>query len=78
MPRLALGNHPTIVYPFKVMDKDFNPISSSIKRYDVRIATVSVIASFSHLTVEGAQVSADGGWVLFNALSSTHPITLTY
>jgi eukaryotic-like serine/threonine-protein kinase len=56
---LALGSHATIVY--LVIDSS----ASTLKRYDVTTGQRTEIVQLPGASIGGAQVSADGQWVLF-------------
>jgi eukaryotic-like serine/threonine-protein kinase len=70
---LTLGNHQTIVYisdtgPFDAPDTYG---IASLKRYDVGTGTTTNIASFPKVHLDDALVSADGQWILFDAIADT-------
>jgi hypothetical protein len=64
--RLALGSHPNIVYIVN------GPTHlGTLKRYDVTTGAKTEIANLSNTNISEAQLSADGQWILFVAISGT-------
>jgi len=70
MTPLALGSHQNIVYVYNEIPPNTSTAYGHIKRYDVTTGQKTVIAT-SGLSIQHAQVSADGQWVLF--LSQVDP-----
>ena len=65
---LQLGSHQNVVYVYNVGTSNA-PSSSFLKRHDISNGTDTVIATFPGAYVASPQVSADGQWILFLALS---------
>lgn len=65
---LNLGSHQNLVYVYNV-GSPAHPDTGFLKRYDVATVTKATIATFSNTYVTDAQVSADGQWILFVAIS---------
>lgn len=68
--RLALGSHATIVY--LVIDAS----ATTFKRYDVTTGQRTEIVRLPGTFIGGAQVSADGQWVLFTSGSKLNGVKL--
>src|SRR6266702_5279481 len=64
MTPLALGSHRNIVYVYNEIPPNTTISYGHIKRYDVTTGQKSVLVT-SGLSIQHAQVSADGQWVLF-------------
>ena len=69
MSRLVLGNQDTVVYTDN-QGSSGNPITGIVKRYTVSTGSTTEIVALPHTTIQEAQVSADGQWVLFLARTS--------
>jgi hypothetical protein len=67
---LARGSHATIVY--RVIDSS----ASTLKRYDVTTGQRMEIVRLPSAFIGGAQVSADGQWVLFTSGSKLNGVKL--
>ena len=65
---LALGSHQNLVYVYNV-GSPAHPDTSFLKRFDAMSGAKTTIATFSNTYVTDAQVSADGQWILFVAMS---------
>ena len=65
---LARGTHPNLVYVYNV-GLPAHPDTSFLKRFDATSSAKTTIATFSNTYVTDAQVSADGQWILFVAIS---------
>lgn len=65
MPPITLGNHPNIVYV--VNERTGYQDCSILKRYDVITGKTFDIARIGNESIQEAQVSADGQWILFTA-----------
>jgi hypothetical protein len=64
-PLPAQGSGPSIVYV--VNDgPDTNPIAGKLERYDVRSGQTSEIITLPNASIESAEVSPDGQWVLMS------------
>jgi dipeptidyl aminopeptidase/acylaminoacyl peptidase len=63
---LVRGSHTNVVYVSNQGPQD-NPISATLKRYDIASKSETVIVTLPHTSINDAQVSADGQWVLFGA-----------
>jgi eukaryotic-like serine/threonine-protein kinase len=63
---LVRGSHANVVYVSNQGQKA-NPISGTLKRYDMTTKSETVIVTLPHTSIYDAQVSADGQWVLFGA-----------
>ncbi len=64
MRPVQLGKHPTIVYVYNEVPVNTTIAYGHLKLYDVTTGHKSVLVT-SGLSIESAQVSADGQWVLF-------------
>src|SRR5581483_3908914 len=65
---LALGSHQNFVY--QVNEGPYNaPTFGTLKRYDVVTGQKTEIVKLAHTVVSGGQVSNDGQWLLFVALT---------
>ncbi len=62
--RLALGSHPNIVY---IVNGPTN--LGTLKRYDVTTGAKTEIVNLTGTSISEAQLSADGQWILFVAIS---------
>jgi hypothetical protein len=70
MKPVKLGRHPTIVYVYNEIPLNTSTAYGHLKLYDVTTGQKSVLVT-SGLSIEHAQVSADGQWALF--LSQVDP-----
>lgn len=70
MRPVKLGKHPTIVYVYNEIPLNTSTAFGHVKLYDVTTGQKSVLVT-SGLSIQHAQVSADGQWVLF--LSTVDP-----
>lgn len=70
MKPLRLGQHQNIVYVYNEIPLNTSTAFGHLKRYDVTTNQKTVIVT-SGLSIEHAQVSADGQWILF--LSNPDP-----
>jgi eukaryotic-like serine/threonine-protein kinase len=66
MTTLVRGSHTNVVYVSNQGPAD-NPISATLKRYDIASKSETVLVTLLHTSINDAQVSADGQWVLFGA-----------
>ncbi len=66
MAPLVRGSHTNVVYVSN-QGPQANPISGTLKRYDIATKSETVIVTLLHTSINDAQVSADGQWVLFSA-----------
>jgi len=64
MKPVKLGKHPTIVYVYNEIPLNTSISFGHLKLYDVTTGQKSVLVT-SGLSIQHAQVSADGQWVLF-------------
>src|SRR2546425_12070821 len=64
MTPLPLGSHPNIVYIVNEF-QGHNPTFGTLKRYDVRTGQKTEILKLPNVTINDAQLSADGQWVVF-------------
>src|SRR6266487_6289052 len=64
MRSVKLGQHPTIVYVYNEVPPNTSTAYGHVKLYDVTTGQKSVLVT-SGLSIQHAQVSADGQWVLF-------------
>jgi eukaryotic-like serine/threonine-protein kinase len=69
---LVRGSHANVVYVSN-QGQEANPISGTIKRYDMTTRSETVIVTVPHAFINDAQVSADGQWVLFSTYVSNRP-----
>jgi hypothetical protein len=67
MAGLASGRHNNLVYVVNEYTSSSNPAptAGTLKRYDVATGIKTVIVGIPHVSIESAQVSADGKWMLF-------------
>ena len=70
MKSVKLGKHPTIVYVYNEIPLNTSIAFGHVKLYDVTTGQKTVLVT-SGLSIQHAQVSADGQWVLF--LSTIDP-----
>ena len=61
---LALGKHQNLVYIVNEVHSN-NPTFGTLKRYDVITGTKTEIVKLPNTSIDVAQISADGQWVLF-------------
>ena len=69
MATLALGHHPNIVYIVNQGTSDA-PGLGTLKRFDATTGLKTEIINLSSTYISEAQLSADGQWLLFVAISS--------
>ncbi|HEX7735360.1 MAG TPA: protein kinase [Ktedonobacteraceae bacterium] len=67
MATLARGNDQTIVYIVNENDTSGNPTFGTVKIFDTANGQKRELAKAAHTSVDEAQVSNDGQWVLFSA-----------
>lgn len=65
---LALGNHQNIVYLVKEFQG--NTPTSTLKRYDVATGNKTEVVKLAGVSIDDAQISADGQWLLFVATTN--------
>ncbi|HET8844253.1 MAG TPA: hypothetical protein VFN35_22490 [Ktedonobacteraceae bacterium] len=68
MANLTVGQHNTLVYVVNEETTSGNttrPGPGTLKRYDVTTGTKTVIVDIPNASIESAQISADGKWILF-------------
>ncbi len=63
---LVRGSHTNVVY-VQNQKQGGTPISGTLKRYDIATKSETIIVRLPHTSINAAQVSADGQWVLFGA-----------
>ncbi len=66
---LVLGSHQNIVYVFN--QGAYPRYSGEIKRYDASTGNKVIIVNSPTGSIDSAQISADGQWILFRTLVST-------
>lgn len=73
MPPLTLGGHQNIVY---IVDErqgkpypGNTPTFGTLKRYDVTTGSKTEIIKIAKVSIEDAQISTDGQWILFSTTS---------
>lgn len=66
LPPLTLGKHPTIAYTVNEFS-GHTATFGTLKRYDVTTRQKTEILKLPKVSIETAQVSADGQWLLFTA-----------
>jgi len=66
MATLVRGSHSNIVYVSNQGSVD-NPVSATLKRYDITYKSETAIVTLQHTPIKNAQVSADGKWVLLGS-----------
>ncbi|HJT57554.1 MAG TPA: hypothetical protein VJ761_13720 [Ktedonobacteraceae bacterium] len=69
MAPLALGSHQNIVYIVNQGPANA-PTLGTLKRYDVTTGNKTEILNLSNTSISEAQVSSDGQWILFVAITS--------
>ena len=69
---MALGHHQNIVYILNEGSSD-NPTFGILKRYDVTTGSKTEIVKMANTSIDEAQVSADGQWILFLAHVAGRP-----
>jgi eukaryotic-like serine/threonine-protein kinase len=69
MPTLALGNHQNIVYIVNEYQGN-TPTFGTLKRYDVSTGAKTEIIKVANISISDAQISADGQWILFVAVTT--------
>ncbi len=69
MEPLVLGSHANLVYVYNVGTADA-PGTAFLKRYDTVTGTKTTIVTLSNTYIANAQVSTDGEWVLFTAITN--------
>ncbi len=74
MPTLALGSHQNIVYIVNEYQGQTLTFGT-LKRYDVSTGAKTEIVKIASISISDAQVSADGQWILFVAVT-THQAKL--
>ena len=69
---LALGGHNSLVYVVNEFAGGTNPPpkAGTLKRYDVTTGVKTVIVGIPNVSIESAQISADGKWILFTTYTS--------
>jgi hypothetical protein len=69
---LASGSHNNLVYIVNEFAAGGNPppVAGTLKRLDVTDGVKTVIVGIAHASIENAQISADGQWVLFTTLTT--------
>ena len=63
---LVRGSHTNVVY-VQIQKQGGTPISGTLKRYDIATKSETIIVRLPNTSINAAQVSADGQWVLFGA-----------
>jgi hypothetical protein len=64
---LVLGSHANVVYVYNQgRGSTPHPLAGILKRYDSTTRSETVIITVSHASIDQAQVSDDGQWVLFS------------
>ncbi len=66
MTPLALGSHQNIVYIVNEY-QGHNPTFGTLKRYDVTSGNKTEIIKLPNVSMNDAQISADGQWIVFSA-----------
>lgn len=63
---LLLGNHANVVYVYnKGRGSTPHPLGASLKRYDATTSSATVVMTVTNASIDQAQLSSDGQWVLF-------------
>jgi hypothetical protein len=70
MPPLALGNHQNIVYIVNEFQRQTSTFGT-LKRYDFTTGAKTEIVKIPNVSISGAQVSADGQWIIFTAVMTS-------
>src|SRR5215469_12692939 len=65
MTPFMLGGHPNIVYIVNEF-QGHNPTFGTLKRYDVATGNKTEIIKLPNTTINDAQLSADGQWIVFS------------
>jgi dipeptidyl aminopeptidase/acylaminoacyl peptidase len=71
MAPLALGNQQNIVYIVNEFQGQTSTFGT-LKRYDVATGAKTEIVKISNVSISDAQVSADGQWIIFTAVTTSH------
>lgn len=73
MAPMALGHQNSLVYVVNEFVSGTNPApkAGTLKRLEVANGQKTVIVGIPHVSIEHAQVSADGQWILFTSYAST-------
>jgi dipeptidyl aminopeptidase/acylaminoacyl peptidase len=73
MATMAPGSHNSLVYVVNEFTAGTNPPpkAGTLKRLDVTDGQKTVIVGIPHVSIEHAQVSANGQWILFTTYAST-------
>lgn len=75
LANLALGHDNNLVYVAnEFQDTSLTPKAGTLKRYDVKTGTSTVIVSIPQVEITSAQVSADGQWLLFSTANSDNSL----
>ena len=69
MPALALGSHQNIIYTVNEYQGQ-TPSFGTLKRLDITTGTKTEIVKIAGISISDAQVSADGQWILFVAVTT--------
>jgi eukaryotic-like serine/threonine-protein kinase len=69
MPSLAQGNRANIVYTVNEFQGQ-TPSFGTLKRYDATTGAKTEIVKIAGISISDAQVSADGQWILFMAVTT--------
>ncbi|GAC1424963.1 MAG: hypothetical protein NVS4B1_02050 [Ktedonobacteraceae bacterium] len=64
--RLALGKHANLVYSVNEYKGNI-PTFGTLKRYDLTTRSKTEIVKIANVSIDDAQVSADGQWILFES-----------
>lgn len=65
LPPLKLGNHQNMVYVSEQFSSSGMPLGSTLKRYDAVTKSTTTILTLGGQTIQTAQISADGQWILY-------------
>ena len=74
MTPLTLGSHRNIVYIVNEY-QGHNPTFGTLKRYDVTSGNKTEIIKLPNVSMNDAQISADGQWIVFSASIGSTPRT---
>ncbi len=71
MAPLEMGSHANVVYVYNQgAGSTPHPLAGILKRYDLTTRSKTDILNVQQASIDGAQVSTDGQWVLFSTLVS--------
>lgn len=73
MVSLALGQHQNVIYTITTQGATGPASTSTLYRYDVTTGTKTQIMQVTHESIDEAQISSDGQWILFVTSLASQP-----